>query len=135
MDNELLLNMEVVLTPDVYQLSTDDDGNFYDSISYIKTPVTCPCGTRTNKSFTRKTMAGHIKCKTHKSWVCEQNSNKGNILADNYEKTELIKNQREIINNENRELCHKVQILNTKIQTSTIELEMYKRQNISKKLD
>jgi hypothetical protein len=29
MDNELLLNMEVVLTPDVYQLSTDDDGNFY----------------------------------------------------------------------------------------------------------
>jgi hypothetical protein len=118
MDNELLLNMEVVLTPDVYQLSTDDDGNFYDSISYIKTPVTCPCGTRTNKSFTRKTMAGHIKCKTHKSWVCEQNSNKGNILADNYEKTELIKNQREIIN-----------------KTSTIELEMYKRQNISKKLD
>ena len=130
--------MEVVLTPDVYQLTTDDDGNFYDSISYIKNPVTCPCGTRTNKSFTRKTMAGHIKCKTHKSWVNEQNSNKGNILADNYEKTELIKTQQEIINklnSENRELCRKLQILESKFQTCNAELEMYKRQNISKKLD
>jgi hypothetical protein len=130
--------MEVVLTPDVYQLSTDDDGNFYDSISYIKNPVTCPCGTRTNKSFTRKTMAGHIKCKTHKSWVNEQNSNKGNILADNYEKTELIKTQQEIINklnSENRELCRKLQILESKFQTCNVELEMDKRKNISKKLD
>jgi uncharacterized protein YlxW (UPF0749 family) len=81
---------------------------------------------------------GHIKCKTHKAWVCEQNSNKGNILADNYEKTKLIKTQTDIINklhNENNELQHKVQILNTKFQTCNIELEMYKRQNISKKLD
>ena len=130
--------MEVALTPDVYQLSTDDDGNFYDSISYIKNPVTCPCGTRINKAFTRKTMSSHIKSKTHKAWVCEQNSNKGNILADNYEKTKLIKTQQEIINklnSENRELCHKMQILNTKFQTCNVELEMYKRQNISKKLD
>jgi len=46
--------MEVVLTPDVYQLSTDDDGNFYDSINYIKNSVACPCGTRMNKAFVRK---------------------------------------------------------------------------------
>ena len=83
-------------------------------------------------------MANHIKCKTHKAWVCEQNSNKGSILADNYEKTELMKNQREIINKlngENRELCRKLQILESKFQTCNVELEMYKRQNISKKLD
>jgi hypothetical protein len=96
--------MEVALTPDVYQLSTDNDGNFYDSINYITNPVTCPCGTRINKAFTRKTMMGHIKCKTHKAWVCEQNSNKGNILADNYEKDQLIESQKNIINKLNSEV-------------------------------
>jgi hypothetical protein len=130
--------MEVALTPDVYQLSTDNDGNFYDSINYITNPVTCPCGTRINKAFTRKTMMGHIKCKTHKAWVGEQNSNKGNILADNYEKTELIKTQQEIINklnSENKEISERLILLHKKNQLIVIELEMLKRENISKKLD
>ena len=130
--------MEVVLTPDVYQLSTDDDGNFYDSISYIKNPVTCPCGTRINKSFTRKTMAGHIKCKTHKSWVNEQNSNKGNILADNYEKDKLIEKQQKIINKLNsevNEVYEKLKLSDKKNQLQAVELDMLKRENISKKID
>lgn len=130
--------MELTLTPDVYQLSTNGDGNFYDSINYIKNTVTCPCGTRYNKAFTRKTMAGHIKCKTHKGWVCEQNSNKGNILADNYEKTELIKIQQEVINklnSENKEISERLALLRKKNQLAIIELEMLKRENISKKLD
>lgn len=130
--------MDLVVTPDIYQLSTDDDGNFCDNISYIINPVTCPCGTRINKAFTKKSMAGHIKCKTHKAWVSEQNSNKGNILADNYEKDQLIESQKNFINKLNSELNefrNKLQLERNKNHLISVELEILKRENISKKLD
>lgn len=130
--------MELAITPDTYQLSTDDNGNFYDSISYIKNPVICPCGTRINKAFTRKTMSGHIKCKTHKAWVCKQNLNKGSILADNFEKDKLIEKQQKIINKLNsevNEVYEKLKLLDKKNQVQAVEIDMLKRENISKKID
>jgi len=81
--------MELVIEPDVYSPSIDENGNYIDripSFNIIKKGLLCPCGARKDKIYETHTMfSAHIKTKVHQKWLAEINNKKINYYVE-YEK-------------------------------------------------
>jgi len=101
--------MEAIVLPDTYWPSTNNSGDFVDSINnidwYIKKSVYCPCCARVGQTYTRETLKKHFDTKKHKEWLADQNENKPNILKRNAELEANDKNQRCIIAKLETERC------------------------------
>jgi len=93
--------MELVVEPDIYTPSMDENGNYIDlipSFNVIKMGLYCPCGARKDKIYETNTIfSGHIKSKTHQKWLANLNLNKANFYSENEKLRETVKNQRLII--------------------------------------
>lgn len=104
--------MELVVEPDVYAPSVDDNGNYVDkmpSFNIIKKGLSCLCGTRKDKIYqTNVSFSAHIKSKSHQNWLSGLNSNKTNYFLENQSLIETVKNQRLIIAKLEKDLSNKI---------------------------
>ena len=104
--------MELVIEPDIYYPSIDDNGNYIDKIipaMFIKKGVTCPCGSRKEKVFeTSSKFSCHTKTKIHKKWLENLNENRANYYIENEKLKETVNNQRMIIARMEKEINTKV---------------------------
>ena len=87
--------MDLIITPDVYEPSIDDNGNFIDKLpawSCLKGKgLLCGCGSRKNKVYeTLAIFTVHIKSKTHKKWIDGLNANKVNLYMENVQLKQLL---------------------------------------------
>jgi inner membrane protein involved in colicin E2 resistance len=93
--------MDLVIEPDIYAPSIDDNGNYIDKIpsfNIIKKGLYCPCGARKDKIYdTHTVFSGHIKSKTHQKWLDNLNLNKANYYIENEKLNEILQNQKLII--------------------------------------
>ena len=93
--------MELVIEPDYYCPSIDENGNYIDKIpsfNNIKHGLKCPCGSRKDKVYeTNSTFSSHIKTKVHQKWISHLNSNKANFYIENESLKDTISNQKMII--------------------------------------
>jgi len=106
--------MELVVEPDIYCPSIDEQGNYIDripSFHIIKKGVLCPCGSRKDKVYeTHSVFSAHIKTKIHQKWLAGLNLNKANYYVENEQLKQTIQNQRLIIAKLEKDI-------NTKIMT------------------
>lgn len=94
--------MDLMLTPDVYEPSMDDKGNFIDKIpawSCLRTKgIMCNCGSRKDWVYETQSMfTAHIKSKKHKSWIESLNANKVNFYMENSKLKNLVIELRQIV--------------------------------------
>jgi len=106
--------MELVVEPDIYSPSIDENGNYIDKIpsfNIIKKGLLCPCGSRKDKVYeTHTVFSSHIKTKRHISWLVTLNFNKANYYVKNQKLKETVQNQKLIIAKLEKDI-------NTKIMT------------------
>ena len=80
MFNYISITMELILEPDFYSPSIDDQGNYIDKIPsfhIIKKGLYCPCGARKDKIYeTYSIFSSHCKTKMHQKWIAHLNQNK-----------------------------------------------------------
>ena len=104
--------MELVIEPDMYSPSIDDNGNYIDKIPsfyYIKKGLQCPCGTRKVKLYdSHSCFSAHIKSKSHQKWLTQLNLNKANYYVENEKMKETLQNQRLIIAKMEKEIQNKL---------------------------
>lgn len=104
--------MELVIEPDMYYPSIDDNGNYIDKIMpsmFIKKGITCPCASRKEKVFeTSSKFSCHSKTKNHKKWLETLNENRANYYIENEKSKETIKNQQLIIARMEKEIQTKI---------------------------
>ena len=93
--------MELVVEPDIYAPSINDNGLYVDKVppfNYIKKGLVCPCGTRKDKVYeTHSVFVAHTKTKAHQKWLEMLNLNRANFYVELEKSKELISNQRLII--------------------------------------
>jgi hypothetical protein len=93
--------MELIVEPDIYSPSLDENGNYIDKIPsniILKKGLRCPCGARKDKIYDCSAyFSNHIKTITHKKWLTDMNANKLNYYTDNVQLKETIANQKIII--------------------------------------
>ncbi len=98
--------MELVVEPDVYSPSIDENGNYVDKIpSFHRKGLSCPCGARKGKVYeSHGTFATHIKTKNHQKWLENLNLNKANYYVENEGLKVVVQNQRMMIAKLEKEL-------------------------------
>ena len=103
--------MDLVVEPDLYQPSIDNNGNYVDripSFNSLKNGIRCPCGSRRDKLYDCSAyFTSHVKTKTHQKWLAELNANKMNYFSENAKLKQLIAEQRLIIAQMEKELNDK----------------------------
>jgi hypothetical protein len=100
--------MELAVEPDTYAPSMDATGNYVDvlpSLLQRKNGIRCPCS-RNEKSCAN--LAAHFKTKTHQAWVQQLNLNKTNFVVQNEELRALVKQQRLVIAQLERDVQNKM---------------------------
>jgi hypothetical protein len=104
--------MELVVEPDIYQPSIDNNGNYIDqmpSFQYIKKGVTCPCGSRKDKVFDCVSkFSAHSKTKIHQKWLAALNTNRSNFFVENEQLKETVNNQKLIISKMEKDIQTKI---------------------------
>jgi ABC-type multidrug transport system ATPase subunit len=101
--------MEIVVEPDIYMPSIDEQGNYIDRVFVFKKGLTCSCGTRKDKVYETQSMfSAHIKTKTHQRWLLDLNTNKANYYVENEKMKEVVQNQRLIIAKYEKDLQNKM---------------------------
>lgn len=114
---------DLVMRPDMYSPSIDDNGNYIDKIPsfvYIKQGLHCPCGTRKDKRYdSHLCFSAHIKSKGHQKWLATLNLNKANFYVENEILKETIQNQRLIIAKLEKELHNKINTIDYLTQQLT----------------
>ena len=122
--------MELVVQPDVYAPSIDDNGNYIDNIpsfNIIKKGINCPCGSRKDKIYeTHNIFASHIKTKTHQKWLAHLNLNKANYYIENEKLKETLQNQRLIIARLEKDVNSKIMTIDYLSQQLTTSQKNYK---------
>ena len=122
--------MELVVEPDIYSPSIDENGNYIDKIpsfSLIKKGLLCPCGSRKDKIYDSRTIfSSHIQTQMHAKWLASLNLNKANYYIENEQLKETIQNQRLIIAKLEKDV-------NTKIMTIDYLTQQLNKSNISNK--
>ena len=98
--------MSLITDSDDYSPSITDDGTYVDQVpSFHGRPqgFRCPCS---NKSYTtRVLLAAHIRTVTHKRWIEGLNANRTNHFADLEKERQLVKEQKLIIAQMQREIA------------------------------
>ena len=96
------LSIAPLVTPDVYEPSMDDNGNFVDKMpswSCLKgRGIMCGCGSRKDKVY--ETVGGftsHIKTKAHIKWIDGLNANKVNLYMENVQLKRIVIELRHIL--------------------------------------
>ena len=93
--------MELVVEPDIYSPSIDDNGLYIDKVppfNYIKKGLICPCGSRKDKIYeSHSVFVSHTKTKAHQKWIENLNLNRSNFYVENEKFRDVIQNQRLII--------------------------------------
>jgi ABC-type multidrug transport system ATPase subunit len=101
--------MEIVVEPDVYMPSIDEQGNYIDRVCVFKKGLTCLCGSRKDKVYETQSMfSSHVKTKTHQRWLLDLNTNKANYYVENEKMKEVVQNQRLIIAKMEKDLQNKM---------------------------
>lgn len=104
--------MELVVEPDIYSPSINDNGLYVDKVppfNYIKKGLSCPCGSRKDKIYeTHSVFVAHTKTKTHQKWIEMLNTNKANFYVDLEKAKEVISNQRLIIAKLEKDVSNKI---------------------------
>ena len=123
---------DLVVQPDMYSPSIDDNGNYTDRIPsffYIKKGLHCPCGTRKDKLYESQIcFSAHIKSKGHQKWLANLNLNKANYYVENEILKETMQNQRLIIAKLEKEKNNKIMTID--YLTQQLQLQQTKN-NIS----
>ena len=103
--------MDLVVEPDVYSPGIDNAGNYIDkmpSFNTIKKGLTCPCGSRKDKSYeSHISFSAHIKTKIQQKWLTNLTTDKVNYYIENTKLQETIQNQRLIIAKFDKDLQNK----------------------------
>ena len=103
--------MELVVEPDMYSPSIDEQGVYIDKIPsfhIVKKGLMCPCGTRSNKKYdSYSSFTSHIKTKNHQKWLESLNNNRVNHYMENISLHETIHSQRMIIAKMEKDLANK----------------------------
>ena len=88
--------MEIEATPELYEISVDDNGNYINNPKFYKDkPIRCPCN---NKTYTKKcALKAHFETNVHKSWLFQLNLNKQNYYVLYLKNEQLVKNQQKIL--------------------------------------
>lgn len=93
--------MDLVVEPEYYTPSIDDDGSYIDKIPsfhLLQNGIRCLCGSRKEKIFNQySSFAAHIKTGCHRNWLISINQNRLNFYKENEEMKTIITNQRLII--------------------------------------
>jgi hypothetical protein len=115
--------MELVVEPDVYTPSINDNGMYVDKIppfALIKKGLMCPCGARKDKVYeTYSVFAGHIKTKNHQKWLENLNLNRANYYVENEKLKETLHSQRLIIAKMEKEIHSKTMTIDYLTQQLT----------------
>jgi len=99
--------MDLAIQPEYYSATIDSKGNYVDYIPsfQIKNGIRCMCGSRKDKIYnSSSTFITHTKSQHHKSWLEQLNNNKMNYFKENREMKDLIKSQKIIIGNYEKEI-------------------------------
>ena len=122
--------MELVVEPDIYSPSIDENGNYIDKIPsfhIIKKGLYCHCGSRKDKIYdSTATFSAHTKTKIHQKWLAYVNQNKLNYYVESENLKKTLDNQRLIIaklekdvQNKNVTIDYLTQQLTSKIKNHT----------------
>ena len=86
--------MDLIVEPDIYSPSVDNNGNYVDKIpsfNNLKNGLRCPCGTRKDKCYESTiNFSTHIKTKKHVKWLSDVNLNRANYFVENMNLREII---------------------------------------------
>jgi hypothetical protein len=99
--------MDLAIQPEYYSAMIDSKGNYVDYIPsfQMKNGIRCMCGSRKDKIYNNSNaFITHTKSQHHKSWIEHLNNNKMNYYKENREMKELIRNQKIIIGNYEKEI-------------------------------
>ena len=107
----------LTLTPDLYSPNVNEDGNYIDYIPTYKIfeqgGLICPCGARKDKVYDKKNkFSSHIECATHKRWIESLNRNKANYYKKYLKLKDLIKTQKIMIGNLQKDIDTKSVLIN-----------------------
>ena len=121
--------MELVVEPDIYSPSINDNGLYVDKVppfNYIKKGLACPCGSRKDKIYeTHSVFVSHTKTKIHQKWLEGLNLNRANFYVELEKSKDVISNQRLIIAKLEKDIHNKIMTIDYltqqlhKTQTST----------------
>ena len=115
--------MDLTVTPDTYTPSVNIHGHYIDNIPRIKHGISCPCGSRKDKTYeTNAKFAIHIKSQTHQKWLMTLNQNKANYYVEMLTHKELVENQRKLIAQLENQLSNKnltIDYLTTQLTKTT----------------
>jgi hypothetical protein len=104
--------MELVVEPDIYNPSINDNGLYVDKVppfNYIKKGLVCPCGSRKDKIYeTHSVFVAHTKTKAHQKWLDGLNLNRSNFYVELEKAKEVISNQRLIIAKLEKDVNNKI---------------------------
>ena len=103
--------MELIMEPDFYSPSMDDQGNYIDKIPsfhILKKGLQCLCGARKDKVYeTYAIFSNHCKTKMHQKWLAHLNQNKMNYFVENESLKKTVENQKLVIAKMEKELHNK----------------------------
>ena len=123
--------MELVVEPDIYSPSIDDNGLYIDKVppfNYIKKGLVCPCGSRKDKVYeSHSVFISHTKTKAHQKWLESLNLNRANFYVEFEKSKEVISNQRLIIAKLEKDVNNKILTIDYLTQ------QLYKASLIDKK--
>jgi hypothetical protein len=123
--------MELVVEPDIYAPSIDDNGLYIDKVppfNYIKKGLVCPCGSRKDKVYeSHSVFISHTKTKAHQKWIESLNLNRANFYVEFEKSKEVISNQRLIIAKLEKDVNNKILTIDYLTQ------QLYKASLIDKK--
>jgi len=98
--------MSLITDSDEYSPGVSPDGTYTDQMpSFHGKPqgFRCPCS---NKSYSSRTLlSSHVKTATHKKWIESLNANRTNYFADLEKERQIVKEQKIIIAQMQREVC------------------------------
>jgi hypothetical protein len=105
--------MELITEPDIYAPSIDETGKYIDKLpAFFKHGVQCPCGARKEKVYESKPkLKEHLKTKVHQKWLDDMNANRSNHYIEALRNEQIIKEQRIIIAQLERQLITKTKTI------------------------
>ena len=130
--------MELVVEPDLYSPSINENGNYIDKIPsfhIIKKGLSCPCGSRRDKIYdTHAKFTAHIKSNHHQEWLNGVNKNRENYYSENVKMSETIKNQKLIIAQMSIKMERDMQLKDIIIDSLTHQIQLHKNKIVVENL-
>ena len=103
--------MELQTEPDTYSPSINNLGQYVDvvpSFNNIINGMRCPCASRKGKTYiTSSLFSSHTKTKIHQTWLQNLNLNKANYFIESENLKSIVKEQRIVIAQMDKDLQSK----------------------------